>query len=78
MDVLAQLTGIFREFFEDDEISLSTETTSSDIDGWDSLSHSLLIATIENKLNIQFSQRELLTFNDVGDLVQAIEKKLSS
>jgi acyl carrier protein len=76
MDVLKELTSIFREYFEDNSIVLTPQTTSADIDGWDSLSHALLIATIENKLHIQFGQRELLTFNDVGDLVKSIEKKL--
>lgn len=76
MDVLKELTGIFREYFEDDSIELVLETTSMDIDGWDSLSHALLIATIENKLKIEFTQRELLTFNNVGDLVRSIEKKI--
>ncbi len=76
MNVLEELTKIFRDYFEDDEIVLTPETTSADIDGWDSLSHALLIATVENKLKIEFTQRELLSFDDVGDLVRTIEKKL--
>ena len=33
--------------------------------GGDSLSHALLIATVEDKLKIEFTQRELLSFDDV-------------
>lgn len=76
MDVMQQLTEIFRDYFEDDSIQLDRSTTADDIDGWDSLSHALLIATIENKLKIRFGARELLTFNDVGDLADAISSKL--
>jgi acyl carrier protein len=76
MNVLDELTKVFREYFEDDEIVLTPETTSADIDGWDSLSHALLMATVENKLKIEFTQRELLSFDNVGDLVRTIEKKL--
>jgi acyl carrier protein len=76
MNVLDELTKVFREYFEDDEIVLTPETTSADIDGWDSLSHALLMASVENKLKIEFTQRELLSFDNVGDLVRTIEKKL--
>ena len=76
MNVLDELTKVFREYFEDDEIVLTPETTSADIDGWDLLSHALLMATVENKLKIEFTQRELLSFDNVGDLVRTIEKKL--
>jgi acyl carrier protein len=76
MNVIDELTKVFREYFEDDEIVLTSSTSSADIDGWDSLSHALLIATIENKLKIEFTQRELLSFDNVGDLVRSIEKKI--
>lgn len=76
MDVMEELTRIFREFFEDDAIELSRTTVADEVDGWDSLSHALLIATIENRLKIRFSPRELLTFDNVGDLADAIQKKL--
>jgi len=76
MDVLQQLTLIFRDYFEDDTIELRPSTTAGEIDGWDSLSHALLIATIENKFKIKFGTRELLTFDNVGDLVSAIQSKL--
>lgn len=76
MDVMEQLTVIFREYFEDDSIELTPATTADDIDGWDSLSHALLIATIENKLKIRFGARELLTFGNVGDLAKSIQSKL--
>ena len=75
MSVLEPLTEIFREVFDDDEISLSREMTADDVDGWDSLSHVNLIVTIETRFNIRFSQKELLTFKNVGDLMGSIESK---
>ena len=76
MSVLEPLTEIFREVFDDDEISLSREMTADDVDGWDSLSHVNLIVTIETRFNIRFSQKELLTFKNVGDLMGSIESKI--
>jgi acyl carrier protein len=76
MGTMERLAKVFREYFEDDSIVLSEETTADDIEGWDSLSHALLMATVENEFKIEFTQKELMTFRNVGDLKKAIEKKL--
>lgn len=61
--------------FDDDDINIAPEMTANDIDGWDSLSHVNLIVAIEIKFNIRFSQKELLTFKNVGDLLRSIQNK---
>lgn len=71
-----ELTDVFRDFFEDDSIDLSPETTANDIDGWDSLSHAILISAIELKFKIHFSTKEALVFRNVRDLVKSIEEKI--
>ena len=76
MTTLEKLTGIFRTVFDDDEINIGPETTASDVDGWDSLSHVNLILAVEKGFGIRFSQKELLTFRDVGDLLRSIEGKV--
>jgi acyl carrier protein len=72
------LNDIFREVFDDDDITIYPEMTADDVDGWDSLSHVNLIVTIETRFNIKFSQKELLTFRNVGDLMANINNKLST
>lgn len=76
MSVIEPLTDIFREVFDDEDITLSREMTADDVDGWDSLSHVNLIVTIESRFRIKFSQKELLTFKNVGDLMDSIQSKL--
>ena len=78
MSVMDPLTDIFREVFDDDDITLSPELTADDVDGWDSLSHVNLIVTIEARFNIKFTQKELLTFKNVGGLMASIENKLTA
>lgn len=77
MNLNETLNNIFREVFDDDEIEVFAHTTADDIEGWDSLSHVNLIVTIETRLGIKFSQKELLTFKNVGDLMASIQDKLS-
>ncbi len=73
-----ELNAIFCEVFDDDEIEIYPEMTADDVDGWDSLSHVNLIVAIETHFNIRFTQKELLTFKNVGSLMASIESKLSS
>ena len=75
MDIVASLTGIFREVFDDEGITLTRAMTADDVEGWDSLSHVNLIVTIEARYGIKFSQKELLTFKNVGDLMDSIAAK---
>ena len=77
MCVMDSLREVFREVFDDDEIELFPEMTADDVEGWDSLSHVNLIVTIETRFRIRFSQKELLTFRNVGDLMSSIADKVS-
>jgi len=76
MSIIEPLNEIFCEVFDDDGIELTPEMTADDVDGWDSLSHVNLIVTIETRYKIRFTQKELLTFKNVGDLMASIESKI--
>lgn len=76
MTTMETLNAIFRQVFDDDTIEVARESTANDVDGWDSLSHVNLILAVESKFKIRFTQRELLTFRNVGDLHDAVAAKL--
>jgi len=78
MNTVEKLNDIFRTVFENDEINIRPEMTANDIDGWDSLSHVNLILAVEEGFGIRFSERELLTFKNVGDLLRSLEIKVGS
>lgn len=75
MSIITEVTDIFRQVFDDENIDIRPEMTADDIDGWDSLSHINLIIAIESSFNIRFSQKELLGFKNVGDLLNCIATK---
>jgi acyl carrier protein len=75
MTTLEKLNGIFRTVFDNDEIDIRPEMTANDVDGWDSLSHVNLILAMEKGFGIRFTQKELLTFKNVGDLLRSIDGK---
>lgn len=76
MNMLDELTPVFRQVFDDDTITLTTATTADDIDAWDSLSHMNLVVALEMKYKIRFALGELQKLKNVGQLAELIENKL--
>ena len=75
-ELLKRVEEIFREELEQEDLVLSDETTADDVDGWDSLSHVQLVAAMEEAFGIEFKSREILSWDNVGDLIDSIEKKV--
>ncbi len=67
--------GIFREFFGDDSLVMTAETSAKDIEGWDSLAHITLIVAIEKKFGIKFKLAELHEVQNVGDILALVNAK---
>lgn len=76
MNIYDKLNEVFREVFDDEEINLSSEMTADDIEGWDSLSHINLIIAVEMKFETEFTQKEIRSFSNVGEMAACIENKL--
>ena len=58
--------------FDDDTIRVNDNTVSDDIDGWDSLMHISLIASIEDEFNIKFPMKSVVEMKNVGEMVDLI------
>ena len=75
-EILAKVEEIFREELEVEDLVLTDETTADDVEEWDSLSHVQLVAAMEEAFGIEFKSREILSWENIGDLIDSIEKKL--
>lgn len=73
--ILLKVQDIFCDVLDDKNITLSNETTADDIDDWDSLTHIQLIVTIEKSLKIKFTSKEILSWKNVGEMIDCISKK---
>lgn len=76
-DIFEKLTVIFRDVMDNDEIVLEDSTSANDIEEWDSLAHVQLTERIEEEFGLKFSAKELASWVDVGEMVDAMEKKLN-
>ena len=70
--VMARLTKVFRDVFDDDSIVLSDNTSAKDIEDWDSLEHIRLIAAVEREFGMRFKMGEVSTMKNVGEMVSII------
>ncbi|WP_043342039.1 acyl carrier protein [Belnapia moabensis] len=74
-EIYAALTEVFRDVFDDDDITISAATTAEDIPGWDSQAHVNLVVAAETRFGIRFRTAELEALHNVGDFVQLIGTK---
>ncbi len=63
-----------RTFPNTDPTSVTSRTVSSDIAGWDSLSHSLLIMGLEEEFAVELPFEEIANLENVGALVDLVER----
>ncbi len=76
--ILADLTPIFRDLFDDDTLVPVPSMTAADVPEWDSFNHINLIVTIETRFGIKFQTAELESMTTVGHLVELIARKLAA
>lgn len=74
-EILEKVQEIFRDVLDNEDIVLSNDTIADDIDEWDSLSHIQLIVSIEKAFNIKFTSKEILSWNNVGEMIDCIADK---
>lgn len=75
-DVYEKLNEVFREVFDDDEITVNDSTTADDIEDWDSLEHINLVVAVEKKFSIKFNMGEVNNFKNVGEMVDIIMTRI--
>ena len=71
---LILLEKIVSTILKRENISLSTDMTAPDVEGWDSLNHVQILFNIEEELGIQFPINEIQNLNSIGDLVRLMNK----
>jgi acyl carrier protein len=75
--ILAKLTQIFRDLFDDSSLVLTRTLTAADVRDWDSANHITLVVEVEIQFGIKFHTTEIETLGNVGDLVDLIVAKLA-
>lgn len=74
--ILEKVQEIFRNCFDDENMIVSLDTSSDDIEDWDSLAQINIIVSIEKIFGIKYSIDDIVKLNSVGIIVDTIASKL--
>ena len=74
-EIYERLNKVFRDVFDDDDITVKAETTANDIEDWDSLEHITLMSAVQKEFKVKFTMGEIASMMNVGEMVQIIEQR---
>lgn len=77
-EIYAQLTSIFRDLFDDDNIVATPSLTAAEVPEWDSFNHINLIVAVEARFGIKFQTAELESMRTVGHLADLVQAKVAA
>lgn len=75
-EILSQLSDIFSDVLDLEDVELTDTTSADDIEEWDSLSHIQLIVATEKHFGVKFTSLEIMKWNNVGEMVDSIMTKI--
>ncbi len=71
-EVYERLNSVFRDVFDDESIEVHDETTSNDIEDWDSFEHINLVVAVEDEFSFKIPMGKVITMKNVGEMVDII------
>ena len=77
-EVYEQLTRVFSDVFDNEDITINDNTTADDIDEWDSMEYINLIMAVEEEFSIKFTMEQVNGMKNVGEMVGLIIEKVKA
>ncbi len=72
-DTFARLANVVRRTFRlADDVPVVALTSSADIDGWDSLSHAILIMDVEDVFSVTLPLERVFAVQTLGELADLV------
>ena len=77
-EILATIKKSFVRILEHDNFELNESTTAKDVDGWESITHLLIMNDVEKSFNIKFKLMDLMSMENVEDLINTVKKEIEA
>ncbi len=75
-EILSKVNEAFVSVLEHDNFTLTDQTTADDVDGWESITHMMIISEVEKQFGIKFKLMDLMNMNNIGDLINTIDSEI--
>jgi len=72
-EILLKIKKVITDVVEHDNFELTELTTAKDVEGWESITHMMIISEVEKTFGIKFKLMDLMNMNSVGDLIKTIK-----
>lgn len=76
-EIILELKKILESILNHDNFEISDELSAIDVDGWDSLTHMIILTAIEKKFEVKFKLKELNKLNNLGTLIDLVGLKIA-
>lgn len=76
-EITDNLRKIIVSVVKHENFEMKDELSAPDVDGWDSLTHMVIITEIEKEFKVQFKLKELNKLNNLGSLINLIQLKIN-
>jgi acyl carrier protein len=74
-EIKKEVKIIFVSVLKNNNFEISDELTANDVDGWDSLSHMVIVTEVEKHFDIKFKLKDLNKLNNIGNLIDLVALK---
>jgi acyl carrier protein len=72
-DIEATVIAVIADTFSVDPGEICRDTTADDVDGWDSLAHTILMMRLERALGLKIDEATASGAANVGELIDGLE-----
>ena len=74
-EIIEKVRKILVDVLKHENFEMKDTLSASDVDGWDSLTHMIIVTEIEKVFGIKIKLRELNKLNNMGDLLELVSSK---
>jgi acyl carrier protein len=71
---VGKVRAIIAETFNVASSDITDDTVADDVDGWDSLAHTVLMVRLQKKLRVAIPEHVAANVQTVGELIEALRR----
>ena len=76
MDVQEKVIQVLINILQVSAGTISTKTTSDDVEDWDSMNHISMILALEQEFGISYDEEQAVSMLSVGEIIEVTKGKL--
>jgi len=75
-EIIERIRIILESVLNHKDFEMKEDLKASEVQGWDSLSHMMIISRIEDDFNIRFKMREINKLENLKSLIDLVQSKV--